>query len=196
MKSCGAVMIGCRFAVVVVLLAASALVAPIAAAHSASDAYLTLDEGARTASGKTVVRGQWDVALRDLDFVLPLDTNGDGNITWGELRPRQAAIERYAYGTLHMSADGKACTLRPLRQRVDNHADGAYAALSFEITCAGTPARLTLNYRLFFAIDPSHRCILIFRTWNGTATALLSPNHASVNLALQAGRTAPATGPR
>lgn len=166
------------------LVLATALNLSPAAAHSASDAYLTIEAGARASSGETIVRGEWDVALRDLDFALRLDDNGDGNITWGELRKHQAAIDRYAYEYLRASGDGKECTIRPVRQRVSNHADGAYAALSFEIVCTGMPSRLMLEYRMFFALDPSHRCILIFRSGTDTATALLSPDNARVDLKL------------
>lgn len=174
--------------------AAIALTAATAGAHSASDAYLTLDAATRSGSGETVVRGQWDVALRDLDFVLGLDANGDGVITWGELRKRQEAIARYAYRFLLATGDGNACSIRPVDQRVSNHADGAYAALSFDIVCAAPPAHLTLDYRMFFAIDPSHRCILIMRSGGETATALLSPQNARVDLKLPRAAAAPAAG--
>ena len=156
-----------------------------AAAHSASDAYLTLAAETTRPGGETIVHGEWDVALRDLDFALRLDDNGDGNITWGELRKHQAAIDRYAYQYLRASGDGKECTIRPVRQRVSNHADGAYAALSFDMACAGSPTRLQLDYRLFFALDPSHRCILVFRSGTDTATALLAPDNARPEIKLQ-----------
>ncbi|MEP7068187.1 MAG: hypothetical protein ABI789_03055, partial [Usitatibacter sp.] len=65
-----------------------------AQAHKASDSYLTLRaEGASLA-------GQWDIALRDLDLALGLDVNGDGSITWGEVRARQSAIADYALSRL------------------------------------------------------------------------------------------------
>ena len=166
------------------LVAAAGLVAPLAFAHSASDAYLTLDAGTPTASGEMVIKGQWDIALRDLDFVLTLDDNGDGNITWHELRRHQADIARYAYSMLGARADGKPCTVRPTSQRVSQRADGAYAALSFDIVCNGAQREVTLDYRLFFAIDPSHRCILVARNGRETATALLSPANATVDLRL------------
>ena len=166
------------------LAAAFALAAPAAFAHSASDAYLTLDVVAAPRGGDTVIRGQWDVALRDLDFVLGLDADGDGDITWRELRPRQAAIDRYAYTAIGARADGKPCTLRPTSQRVSQRADGAYAALAFEMTCKGAPSKVTLDYRLFFAVDPSHRCILVVRSSRGTSSALLSPANATVELPL------------
>jgi len=161
--------------------AAMSMAVSNAAAHSASDAYLTLDAATAT-GGETVVRAQWDIALRDLDFVLGLDANGDGVITWRELRERQEALARYAYGFLSASADGKPCALRPGRQRVAHHADGAYAALSFDIVCPGSFPKLKLDYRAFFALDPSHRCIVVMRARGEAATALLSPQNASVGL--------------
>jgi len=166
------------------LVAATALVAPLAWAHSASDAYLTLEAASPTANGETVIKGQWDIALRDLDFMLTLDDDGDGNITWHELRRHQSDIARYAYAALGAAAGGKPCTLRPTSQRVSQRADGAYAALSFDLVCRGAQRKVALDYRLFFAVDPSHRCILIVRSGGETATALLSPANATVELRL------------
>jgi hypothetical protein len=31
--------------------------------------------------------GQWDIALRDLDYAIGLDQDGDGQLTWDEIRP-------------------------------------------------------------------------------------------------------------
>ena len=167
------------------LLAAVAtlLFTATAQGHSASDAYLTLDAPVRCAA-ETVFEGQWDIALRDLNFVLKLDGDGDGNVTWSEVRKRQAEIARYAFANLHASGDGASCAVEPSRQLVTGHADGAYAALFFRIVCKGSPRRLALDYRLFFAVDPTHRGILVFRSRGGTATSLLSPENAKVGLAL------------
>ncbi len=181
---------------------AAGLVGFGAGAHSASDAYLTLTaqpkaSAGATPAGATVLHGQWDVALRDLDFVLTLDDNGDGNVTWAELRRHQAGIARYALAQLHFSADGKPCQIKPIRQLVDNHADGAYAALFFDVACGGVPSRITLDYGLFFAIDPSHRAITVIHSGADTATAVLSPENAKIDLTLPAGRAvaAPASNP-
>lgn len=176
-----------RVALCAALGAVTALAAVPACAHSASDAYLTLDADKHAgtgAEGSTVVHGQWDVALRDLNFVLRLDDDGDGDITWAELRRHQASIAKYAFEHVSVSSDGKACTIIPTRQLVDDHADGAYAALFFDIVCSGATKRITLDYRLFFAIDPSHRGILVFRSGSNTATSLLSPENARIELQL------------
>ena len=48
-----------------------------AQAHRPSDSYLTLD-----ATGNPFTL-QWDIALRDLDYSLDIDRDGDGALTWG-----------------------------------------------------------------------------------------------------------------
>lgn len=157
----------------------------LAVAHSASDAYLDLTVQDAGVDGKVLLRAQWDVALRDLDFVLKLDDDGDGRLTWAEVRHHQADIERYAYEFLHFDGGaGNLCTIQPQRQLVDDHADGAYTALFFDVSCAHMPSHLRLDYSMFFGIDPSHRGILIVHHGADITTALLSPQNAKVDLGL------------
>jgi hypothetical protein len=166
------------------VLAVVAFTAAVTAhAHSASDAYLTLDVvAADQPAANTVVRAQWDIALRDLNFVLGLDADGDGSLRWGELRKRWPEVTRYALDALGVRAGDASCTMNPTRQLVAEHPDGAYAALFFDIVCRGRVDVLTLDYRLFFAVDPSHRGILVFRSGGRTATALFAPDNARIAL--------------
>ena len=46
---------------------------------------------------------------------------------------------------------------RVTEQLIDDHSDGAYAVLRFIATCAAAPKSLTVDYRLFFDLDPQHR---------------------------------------
>jgi len=153
-------------------------------AHSASDAYLTLSAVAVTpaSSGNVIIHGQWDIALRDLDFVLQLDDDGDGRLTGAEVRRHQSDIEHYAYRFLKIGEPGRDCAIKPGRQMVDNHADGAYAALFFDAVCPSTSRKITLDYSLFFAIDPSHRGIFVMHGDKDIATALMSPDNPRVDL--------------
>lgn len=175
-----------RFAVVTGACALVILTFPaVVAAHSASDAYLTLNKDTAAQADKVVIHGQWDIALRDLDFVLKLDANGDGRVTWGEVRQRAADIETYAYRYLKFDGGpGNACAVKPRKQMIDDHADGAYAALFFDVICTREPQKLTMKYDLFFAIDPSHRGIFVMNTGGNVATALLAPENARVELVL------------
>jgi hypothetical protein len=144
--------------------------------HSASDAYLALEVQG------DVVEGRWDIALRDLHFVLTLDDDGDGSITWGEVKHHRADIESYAYGHLSASSDQGACAIERGRQLVSVRADGGYASLAFRIVCNGRPRKMTLDYRLFFDADPTHRGIVVVRKGSATATSLMSPANARIEL--------------
>jgi hypothetical protein len=152
-----------------------------AAAHSASDAYLTLTADAP--GNNKVLHGQWDIALRDLDFVLDLDVQGRGRLSWGDVLRRQPQIEAYAYQHLRFAADGThQCAVQPIRQMIDQHADGAYLALIFDVACAGAAPSISLNYSLFFDIDPSHRAIFVGRSGSDIATAVLAPQNCKIIL--------------
>jgi hypothetical protein len=155
------------------LLALLALAgAAVAQAHKPSDAYLALSVDA---SG---ISGQWDIALRDLDFALGLDGDGDGRITWGELRARQPAIASYALARLGLRADGATCTLRPTAHLADTHSDGAYEVLRFVADCPAHPASLEVDYRLFADLDPQHKGLLRLSTGGRTRTAVFGSGRA------------------
>lgn len=173
-----------RAAVVLAVTLLFAIASPEPAyAHSASDAFLSLTSDGPVSTEQNQIHGQWDISLRDLDFVLRLDDDGDGRVTWGEVRRHQAAIEAYAYRYLQVDGGtGNSCSIKPRRQMIDDHADGAYAALFFDIICDHVARKLTVHYSLFFNIDPSHRGIFVMHKGADIATALLSPDNTKIDL--------------
>jgi len=156
-----------------------------ALAHKPSDSYLqfTVQENR--------ILGQWDVALRDLDYAIGLDSDNNGAITWGELRRQEAAVLAYAQPRLQLTSGG-ACPVSPTGFLVDNHTDGAYAVLRFTATCAEVPAALKISYRLFFDLDPQHRGLLNLKADGQTQTAIFSPAQAEQTLTLGAKTAGPA----
>ena len=165
-----------RRALLLALLAV--LCAGRAHAHKASDAYLEL-----SADG-AALHGRCDVALRDLDLALDVDRDGDGALTWGELRARRADVEAYVLARLHFAADGEACPARAESLAVDSHSDGAYAVIGFAADCPRAPAKLRVEYGLLFDQDALHRGILRLTTPGGVATALFAPDARVQELAL------------
>jgi hypothetical protein len=137
-------------------------------AHKPSDSYLTL-----SVDGETV-NGQWDIALRDLDFAIGLDRNQDGAITWGEVKARHEEIAAYALSRLTVGPDRAPCTAVVREQLIDNHSDGAYSVLRFVATCPAAPKVLEVGYRLFFDIDPQHRGLLNLSAQGATRAGILS----------------------
>ncbi len=151
-----------------------ALSAASAQAHKPSDSYLSI------AVGNAGLQGQWDIALRDLDYALGLDANGNGEITWGEVRAKHEDIAAYALARLAISADGAACAIAPTGHLVDDHSDGAYEVLKFSIECGGRapPRQLVVDYNLFFDLDPSHRGLLRITQATASSSAILGPEKA------------------
>ncbi|MEJ7669210.1 MAG: HupE/UreJ family protein [Casimicrobiaceae bacterium] len=140
----------------VLILLLGVLFATPAFAHKPSDAYLTLNRDG------TALTGQWDIALRDLDLALGLDANGDGEITWGEVRTQHAAIAAYAMQRLAVSSAGERCALRATGHQIDTHTDGAYAVVNLAGDCAGAGPTLAIDYSLLHDLDPQHRGLLNF----------------------------------
>jgi hypothetical protein len=157
--------------------AALALHAVLAQAHKPSDSYLTLE-----AQGASL-RGQWDIALRDLEHAIGLDADGDGAITWAELRGKHADIAAYAFSRLTVSG----CAIKPGPQLVDRHSDGAYTVLQFSVHCGATlPEALELRYTLFADLDTTHRGLVRARIGEHTITGVLGPDRPSLVLRAEA----------
>jgi hypothetical protein len=140
-----------------------------AAAHTQSSAYLTLN------STSTNLTGEWHLALRDLEDAVGLDVNDDGIITWGELLSRKEAVSSYALSRLHIGSDSQTATLHITKLLVDNHSDGAYAVLCFEVDGLPATKKLELTYNAFFDIDPKHRGLLRLEDGGQTRVAVFGP---------------------
>lgn len=154
------------------------LVSCAASAHKPSDSYLTLKvDGAR-------VDGQWDIALRDLDFAIGLDGNDDGAITWGELKARQGNVAAYALARLKIASGGAACPAQATGHLVDHHSDGAYAVLQFVAVCPDRIETLKVSYGLLFDVDPQHKGLLRLEAGGRTATGIFSPDKPTLELKL------------
>jgi hypothetical protein len=141
------------------------MVATNAWAHKASTSYL------QPQIADTPISGRWDIALRDLDIVLGLDRNDDGQLSWGEVRLQQERIGRHALARLTLRTDGQACTLQLARLELADHSDGTYASLALAGHCRQTPVDLTIDYQLLFEVDAWHR---------GLLTLELAGNHAGL----------------
>ena len=149
------------------LLALASIVVP-AFAHKASDAYLSIEQDG------TTVDVRLDLALRDLDAALDIDVDGDGAITWGELRRSHAAIDRYVASRLALSSGGEACSIASDGHAVDRHTDGAYAVLRLRAACEAAAPALAIDYRLLFDTDATHRALVRYAAGGATKSIVLS----------------------
>jgi len=161
-----------RLWILIGLLLAGATWSLPAEAHKPSDAYLRLT----LEPGSADVRGEWDIALRDLDYAIGLDADNDGRLTWDEVRTRHGAIAAYALARLHLERGGAACDLVPGRQLVDTHTDGTYTVLAFAARCPRA-GPLAVEYRLFADVDPQHKGLASVRDGDKVRTLVLGSDH-------------------
>lgn len=137
-------------------------------AHKPSDSYLSLS------IQRDHIEGQWDIALRDLDSAIGLDSDGNGQLTWGEVRSKHNEITAYASSRLTLSGNRQVCTTQVLEQLIDHHTDGAYSVLRFRSDCGEAIERLAVDYRLLFDIDAQHKGLLRITQAEQTNTAIFS----------------------
>jgi hypothetical protein len=152
--------------------------ASLAYAHKPSDSYLAIRvEGSN-------LSGQWDIALRDLDFAIGLDDSGDGDITWGEVKAHHADIAAYSLARLKLRSGEAECPARATEFLVDDHSDGAYSVMRFEARCPDEVTTLEIVYSLFADLDPQHRGLLRLEHGTGTRTAIFGPERATQSFEL------------
>ncbi len=148
----------------------------LAQAHKPSDAYLQLS------TQGTQVQARVDVALRDLDRELVLDSNEDGELSWGEVRPRWAEIDAYVQSALQLSVAGRACVPGAAGPaQLDHHSDGVYAVLTRTWACPQDASALQVSYQLFATSDPTHRGVLRLRSAQGERLQVLVPGAAAAS---------------
>jgi len=139
----------------------------IAGAHKASDSYLQVT----AAPGQLDVR--WDIALRDLDVALDLDSDADGKLTWGEVRAAWPRIEAYALRRLAIEG----CPLAAVGRGLERRNDGAYAVLLLRSSCTLAEGAPRISYGLFADVDPTHRGIAkVQRAGQQIALSVLEPS--------------------
>ena len=137
-------------------------------AHKGSDAYLSVQEVATApapSAGVTTPLRNYQltlaVALKDLDLILPLDANADGQVTWGEIkvaRPVVMAALNQAV-QLDVPAGPQSCALQWHDDGVERRSDGAYLRAASTAQCS-VEQGLALRYTLFKDQDASHRLLV------------------------------------
>jgi hypothetical protein len=143
------------------------LAGPLAQAHIASNGFLNLKiDGAQ-------VSGAMELAIRDGELAVGLDRDRNGQVTWGELKSSQTALQNYLVGHLRLSGDGEQCRVAFNPIQVNERVDGSYLWLPFTADCGVRLKRLLIGYTILAEEDPSHRGLLTLHANGGVQTAVL-----------------------
>lgn len=160
-----------------------------AAAHEPTRSHLELS------AEHTGLDARWYLPLQDLHAVLVLDVDGDGAITWRELRARRDAVVAYARDHLEVRAGGEPCALGSMQLGAARRSDAGYAALSFSVTCGdAAPSALVVTYDALFALDPLHRAFVTLSQDGSAETVVVTDDARRRQLAVQPGTAWRAAG--
>lgn len=154
-----------------ILLLILLLTPSFAWSHKSSDSFINLK-----VTDENIV-GRWDIALRDLEYALALDTDEDGAITWSELKTRLEEIENYAFSRLQIKNGSTECIKQSGQLQVDRHSDGTYAVLNFNLDCLATVEELSVSYQFLFDLDPTHRGLVEVSKGTSNEFVVFSPEH-------------------
>jgi hypothetical protein len=152
-----------NLALVFVLL----LAGPLAQAHIASNGFLTLKVLGSSVSGAL------ELAIRDGEIAVGLDRDGNGKVTWGELKSSQTALQNYVQGHLRLTGAAGPCRLGFAPVEVNERVDGSYLWLPITAECGAALRQLSIDYTLLDAEDPSHRGLLTLMANGMVQTAVL-----------------------
>ena len=149
-----------------------------AEAHIASNGFIV----ARV-TGATVT-GSVEVAVRDVELGIGIDTNRDGKVTWGELRTSEPRWQEYLRRHLRFSAGARDCELSFQGLQLNDRVDGVYAWMPFSAQCHADIGVLAVRYTLLQNIDPSHRGLLTLTAGSVAQTGVLGGEPALESFAV------------
>lgn len=153
-------------------------------AHKPSDSFLAL------AANGSALTGTWSIAIRDLEAAIGVDANGDGSVTWGELRAAREAIARYSLGRLVVRQGSEPCRSATGGMAVDRLSDGAYVVLDLTIDCPQAVTTVDVDYRLFFDVDARHRGMMRISVGEETVQAVFAKESARQTISARPSTTA------
>ena len=136
-------------------------------AHKGSDAYLDVQE-----TVQNTYQFKLSVAIKDLDLILPLDANADGQVTWGEVKAATPGALDLLNQTANLEAP--ACRLQWQFSQIEKRSDGTYMLFQAQTACLAANS-LSFKYTLFKDQDANHRLLVAGRIANKDLLTTTSP---------------------
>ena len=164
----------------VLALVLLALLPGLTLAHTLSVAHLDV-EVSENASGLEI---GLDIAVRDIALTLPLDANGDEQVTWGELLAIRPQLEELVVDKLVIESVAGHCELSPRLLATRRYDEGVYAHLGMDARCPSMQG-LRVKYGLLFEQDPQHRVMMTVREGDSVTTTIGREGRSDLALSVE-----------
>src|SRR5450755_576185 len=143
----------------------------VSQAHDTSRSYLSVDAAPR--DGHMTAR--WEVAVIDLAVALPLDSDNDSRVVWGEVLAQEGAIESLVRSNVQFYDSAGPCSVDSHPLLVDSHGEQMYIVAPLTLVCNGEPGTLGVDYAFLRDIDGSHRMLVRMNDGPSARTLVVAP---------------------
>ncbi len=126
-----------------------------------------------------------DIETDNFQSVIDLDDNNNSVVSWKELYNHQQQIETHLLSQIHLTQNNQLITLSPSEYKIYRKLDQSYLNILLHGDVTSQETDLSLEYTLFFDIDPLQRMFLSVTTADNNITQLFSPRQTSHQLSLQ-----------
>lgn len=130
--------------------------------------------------------GRFEALAADVDQVVPLDADADGQITEAEVKAQADALFDFFAGRLALSDEGRALTITPGDVAVLETKHGPFALVNFNLPeLTAVPETLSISYRpLADVLTPAHLGFALIESNTRTGTV---DNESRVSLIFRPG---------
>ena len=122
--------------------------------HAASTSFLILE---LPKSGPVPVR--WDLSLHDIVWVVFIDADYDGNVTWQEIQDAKPALTSALLAQLSVQRGGAPCELHVQDFALATRSEQNFLSVAMQAECR-EPGLVSIGGSLFMSGDASQRVLL------------------------------------
>ncbi len=148
--------------------------APPAFTHAGGTSFIILE--IPQDAGRVTLR--WDLSLHDLIWVVFVDADFDGNVSWQEVQDARPALSNALLTQLTMERGGASCALGVQDFALAPRGEQKFLSVALQADC-NTAGRVTLGGALFMSGDASQRVLLSATRGKEQFTGILKPGEQS-----------------
>lgn len=148
--------------------------ATFAHAHAASTSFVIL----KLPNGDGPVAVRWDLSLHDIVWVVFVDADYDGNVTWQEVQDAKPALNKALLAQMTIQRGGAACALRVQDFALAKRSEQNFLSVAMQADCPKA-GLATVGGSLFMSGDASQRVLLSAMRGGVQLTGVLSAGEPS-----------------
>jgi hypothetical protein len=145
---------------------------PPVSAHSTSTSFLFLELPPGEAA-ESPVPVRWDLSVHDIVWMVFVDADYDGQVTWKELQDARPALTAAILGQISIQRGGAACPIDVRDYALAERAEQNFLSVSLQASCARR-GMVDVGGPLFMSGDASQRVLLSATRGTEKLTGVLS----------------------